>query len=69
MSSAASYLEAAITEANGEKYVALINTAKGVTDKFVAYLVDGDTDGINVNDLTLIGSIDADNFLVAADIS
>ncbi len=69
MSSAASYLEAAITEANGEKYVALINTAKGVTDRFVAYLIDGDTDGINVNDLTLIGSIDADNFLVAADIS
>jgi hypothetical protein len=68
LASAAAYLEAALTEANGENYVALINTANGGTDTYAAYLVDGDSDGIDANDLTLLGSIDADTVLTAAEI-
>jgi hypothetical protein len=65
----ASFLEAGLTEANGETYVALINmTSGGASDTYVAYLIDGDTDGIDANDLTLMGTIDADVELTAAEI-
>ena len=57
-----------MTEANGENYIALINTANGVTDIYAAYLVAGDSDGIDAADLTLLGSIDADGVLAADNI-
>jgi len=64
----AAFLEAGMTEANGENYIALINTANGVTDIYAAYLVAGDSDGIDAADLTLLGSIDADGVLAADNI-
>jgi hypothetical protein len=65
----ASFLEAGLTEANGETYVALINmTSGGASDTYVAYTVDGDADGIDASDLTLLGTIDADVELTATEI-
>ncbi len=69
LKSAAQYLEAAITEANGEKYIALINTANSDTNIYVAYLVTADSDGIDSSDLTLLGSIDSNAVLQSVDIS
>ena len=64
----AAFLEAGMTEANGEQYVALINTDNGATDVYAAYTVDGDADGIDASDLALIGTIDADGVLAADNI-
>ena len=66
LQSASSYLESSITEANGEKYVALINT--GSSDIFAAYLVMADNDGIDSDDLTLIGSVDSNAVINSSDI-
>jgi len=67
----AAFLEAGLTEANGEVYVALINDRAGVADKTYAYLVTGDDDGsIDADDIQLIGTITegAGAAIVAADI-
>ena len=68
LGSAAAYLEAALSESDGESYVALINTNGGGTDTYAAYLIAGDSDGIDANDLTLLGSIDADTLLTVTEI-
>jgi len=65
----AAFLEAGLTEANGETYIALINmTSGGATDNYVAYKIDGDADGIDASDLILLGTIDADVELTATEI-
>jgi len=68
LTSAAAYLEAALTETSGESYVALINTDNGGTDLYAAYLVSADGDGIDAADLTLLGSIASDTVLTATEI-
>ena len=68
LTNAANFLESALTESNGEKLVALINTAKGETDIFAAYLIICDSDGIDSDDLILLGSIDSDGVLAPTDI-
>lgn len=52
----AAFLEAGLGEADGESYVAVINDG---TTKAYAYFVEGDADGIDAANLTLLGSIDA----------
>jgi len=52
----AAFLEANLGEADGEKYVAILNDG---TTKAYAYLVVGDADGIQADNVTLLGTIDA----------
>jgi len=52
----AAFLEANLGEADGEKYVAVLNDG---TTKAYAYLVVGDADGIQADNVTLLGTIDA----------
>jgi hypothetical protein len=67
----AAFLEAGLTEANGETYVAIIDTDGAAGGLHVAYLVAGDSDGIGADDLTLLGTIaeDSTTLLVAGDIA
>jgi len=52
----ADFLEAGLTESDGENYIAVINDG---TTKAYAYMVEADADGIDAADLTLLGTIDA----------
>jgi len=65
----AAFLDAALGTANGENYVTLINTTQGGTDVYAIYYVSADADGIQADDIRLIGSVDADADLVAGDIA
>jgi hypothetical protein len=64
----ASFLDAALTTANGENYVALINTTQGGTDIYAIYYITADSDGIQADDIRLIGSVDADADITAVEI-
>ncbi len=60
----ASFLEANLTEANGETYVAIMTNG---TNSY-AYLVNADADGIDAADISLIGTFNA-ALLVVADVA
>jgi hypothetical protein len=71
MTDAAAFLEAGITESNGENYIAIMNidgTAGGV---HAIYEINADADGIQVDDMIFMGSVATAgaNNLVIADIA
>ena len=69
MADVAAYIGNALTkETDGENYVAVINDVTGGANEAYAYFVAVDADGIQADDITLIGAITANAALIAADI-